>query len=229
MVQVTKISKLFYREYPYKIAYKRLYGFPSKEILDMSFKYHFGYRSFWFDIPETESERQLRNNCLTFLKSFDGVKFANSSMTHVYFKSKDDYNTAKQRYKTLQLELHEPFLDDLPELLKQHNSKVDIKNKLYHGKYRYKVVFKCDAHFIDNVGPTVYELYKENENYHLNPNIRRFSPGTHTVNGYRFNHSYYNVYSIYCKEQIDMELVTFVASENITSITKAVLIDELDK
>lgn len=34
MVKLVESTKLFYNKYPYKISYKRLYGFPSKEIID---------------------------------------------------------------------------------------------------------------------------------------------------------------------------------------------------
>jgi len=44
-----------------------------------------------------------------------------------------------------------------------------------------------------------------------------------------FRHSIYNTYAIYCREKIDMEMLTFIAGENIAKITKAVLIAEIDK
>lgn len=242
-IPVTKVSKLFYKKYPYKIAYKRLYGFPSQEVIEHRRSFNDGF-NWWFDLPEDDTARRKRNNCYMFLKSFEDVKFNNGSFTHVYFLTKEDYTLARGRYRDLQFEAAEPFLDNLEEIITSHSATIDIKKKLYHGKYRYKIVFKFDAHFLDVVGPSLYELYKDNENYHLNPNIKRFAPGdhyrvtsyttTHTHHGYpttrwKFRHSYYNVYSIYCKERLDMEMAAFVASENISSITKAVLIDELDK
>jgi hypothetical protein len=70
----------------------------------------------------------------------------------------------------------------------------------------------------------------------LNPNVKRFDPvniptrsPTYGTYRYMWRHSPYNLYAIYCLEKIDMEMLTFVASENIGVITKAVLIEELDK
>ena len=55
------------------------------------------------------------------------------------------------------------------------------------------------------------------------------SVGSNIRYGYVFRHSNYNVYTVYCKEYIDMELMAFVTSENIIKITKALLKSELDK
>jgi hypothetical protein len=44
---------------------------------------------------------------------------------------------------------------------------------------------------------------------------------------YLFRHSNYNSYVIYCKDHIDMQLMAFVASENIIKITKALLRHEI--
>ena len=71
-MNIDKVSKLFYGEYPYKITYKRLYGFPSA-FINMSL---YGDKepnehNWWFDYPKTDEERQERANCHRFLsKSF---------------------------------------------------------------------------------------------------------------------------------------------------------------
>jgi hypothetical protein len=229
MVKTHKITKLFYKEYPYKISYKRLYGFPSEALLEAN---KWGW---WFDVPASVDSRMERSNCFTYLKSFNNIKFMNGSLTHVYFMHKEDYLSARKRYENIQIEAFEPHFDDIKKIIELNESNIEIKKSLYHKKYKYKVLFKFNKNFEDNVGPSIFDIYNDNENYHLNPNIRRFDKSvTHfrtTYNGYsyQFRHSSYNTYAIYCKDRIDMEMVAFVAGENIKTITKAVLIDDLDK
>jgi len=235
MVETFKSSKLFYGKYPFKIAYKRLYGFPNTEILNTRWGLnpHFQW---WFDLPEGDGDRKRRDNCYRFLNGFKDVKYNNSSLTHVYFPTREDFERAKKRYKELHEEYHEPFIDNLVEVMDKYTSKVELKKGLYHKKYRYKVTFRFNDYFEAKLGRDLYEMYKDNTNYYLNPNVKRFDPvniptrsPTYGTYGYKWRHSPYNLYAIYCLEKIDMEMLTFVASENIGVITKAVLIEELDK
>ena len=230
MVKRVESAKLFYKKYPYKIAYARLYGFPLSEFLhDAAY--------WWFDYPTTVEDSNRRANCMRFLRSQDGLKYANSSLTHVYFEEKETFEHALTRYIDLQREAHYPFIDNLAETLQQQNHNVEIKKSLYHKKYRYKIDLKCDKNLEDILGPTLADVYINNDNYFLNTNLRKFAEVAPIINatgsniryGYVFRHSNYNVYTIYCREYIDMELMAFVASENITKITKALLKEELNK
>lgn len=237
-ITLIKSAKLYYGDYSHKIAYKRLYGFPNQSVLkSYNFNIVISGDSFgwWGDLPEDDEEKQRRTNCVQFLKGIGDVKFMNSSSTHVYFKSKEDFDKATKRYTELQLEHHVPVIDNLAEVINGFKANIDLKNSLYHKNYRYKVNIRFNKHLEEKLGPSLYDMYVDNTNYHLNPNMKRFDPlhnGTRTSwSGYTytFRHSIYNTYAIYCREKIDMEMLTFVAGENISKITKAVLINEIDK
>jgi hypothetical protein len=238
-INVIKSTKLFYKEYPYKISYKRLYGFPSHTVLK-STNFSFllgsdGYNNWWGDIPANDDDRQRRQNCYSFLKSIEHTKFMNSSFTHVYFKTKKQFEKASKRYTDLQCEHYIPILENLAEVINGFKSNIDLKKSLFHKRFRYKVDIRFNRHLEEKLGPSLYDMYRNNSNYHLNPNMQRFDPlhngkrMSHSGYAYTFRHSAYNTYAIYCREKIDMEMLTFVAGENIAKITKAVLIDELDK
>lgn len=239
MVKTTKSSKLFYSKYPFKITYKRLFGFPSPRVLLQNPAMILGEerRHWWFDLPDGEEDYKRRENCLRFLKGFEDIKYNNSSFTHVYFPTRKSYEHAKKRYKELHTEYHEPMIENLVEVLEKYNSKVELKKSLYHKKYRYKVTFRFNSYFEEKLGLELYEMYKDNANYFLNINIKRFNPTlsnvVNTMNPnrytYQWRHSPYHMYAIYCLEKIDLEMLTFVAGENISQITKAVLIEEIDK
>jgi len=230
-LNITKVSKLFYGEYPYKITYKRLYGFPSG-LFNMSLT---GLKTpedhnWWFDYPSTDDERQERANCHMFLKnSFEGLKFNNGGSTHVYFKDKENYEKASVRYVSLQTSRSEPIVDNLAEIYDKSEKRIVIKNSLYFKKYIYKVQFKANKHFIGNVGPDLYSMYKDNGNYRLNSNMKKFDSLYIARNKGKYIHSPYNLYAVYCLDEIDMQMVSFVASECISTITKVVLLSNLDK
>jgi len=231
MVKYVESTRLFYKKYPYKISYKRLYGFPSKEVIE-SYNDRTGY-GWWFDYPETPEDINSRSNCIRFLKSKSGIKFANSAMTHVYFEDKDVFELATTRYRELQQEIHIPFIDNLLETLDDQEDDIEIKNNLYYKKFRYKITLKYNHNLHTNLGPLLVESYSNNDNYLLNINLRRFAkdniiitPSNSRYN-YRYRHSTYNSYIIYCNEHIDMQLMAFVASENINKITKAILRHEI--
>jgi len=232
MVKYVESTRLFYKKYPYKISYKRLYGFPSKEVIE-SYNDRTGY-GWWFDYPETPEDINSRSNCIRFLKSKSGIKFANSAMTHVYFEDKDVFELATTRYRELQQEIHIPFIDNLSETLDAQEDNIEIKNNLYYKKFRYKISLKYNNNLHVSLGPLLVDTYLNNDNYLLNTNVRRFvkedviMPLNSTNYRYIFRHSVYNSYTIYCREYIDVQLMAFVASENITKITKAILRHEID-
>ena len=242
-IRKIKATKLFFNEYPYKISYLRLMRFPTDTILrSMNFNLlldNEDYGGWWGDIPKTDEEKQRRTNCVTFLKSLGDIKVMNSAYTHVYFKTEDSFNKACGRYVDLQTEHHEPIIDNLAEVINGFDANVDLKRNLYHKKYRYKVTLRFNKHLEEKLGPSLYDMYKDNDNYYLNPNVKKFDGQNHSRQTgnpfgayrytYTFRHSVYNTYAIYCREKIDMEMLTFVAGENISKITKAVLIDDLDK
>jgi hypothetical protein len=240
MIKTFESAKLFFKKYPYKIAYKRLYGFPSKEVIE-SYSNRTGY-GWWFDYPTTVEEQVSRANCIRFLRSQPGTKFTNSSMTHVYFETKEVFENASTRYHELQKEHHVPFIDNLAEQFERCEDNVEIKKKLYHKKFRYKIQLKYNNNLHTLLGPLLNESYIDNDNYFLNNNLRRFNkdpdysskmymqPPGHNISyniSYLFRHSNYNSYVIYCKDHIDMQLMAFVASENIIKITKALLRHEI--
>lgn len=230
-MNIDKVSKLFYGEYPYKITYKRLYGFPSA-FINMSL---YGDKepnehNWWFDYPKTDEERQERANCHRFLsKSFEDLKFNNGSHTHVYFKDKQDYLKASQRYPGLQTSRAEPIVDNLAEIYDKSEKRIIIKPSLYFKRYQYKVTFKANKHFLNNVGKDVHDMYRDNGNYRLNSNMKKFDYRYVARNQGKYIHSPYNLYAIYCLDEIDMQMVSFVASECISTITKVLLLSNLDK
>ena len=59
MVETFKSSKLFYGKYPFKIAYKRLYGFPKNDLLSDRWGIT---QQWWFDMPDDEIDRNRRDN-----------------------------------------------------------------------------------------------------------------------------------------------------------------------
>ena len=229
-LNISKVSKLFYGTYPYKITYKRLYGFPKQlSVLDLSFNPLGRDDQWWFDYPKTTEDEQLRTRCHTFLKGFKNIKFNNGSHTHVYFQDKKDYEEASVRYEDLQTHRAEPLVDNLAELYENSEKRIHIRKSLYFKKYRYKIQFKANKHFTTDLGKHLWDMYKDNPNYRLNSNMLKFSPLYVARNRNRYIHSPYNLYAIYCLEEIDMNMATFVASECVSTITKAVLLTDLDK
>ncbi|MBG11153.1 MAG: hypothetical protein CMD92_08340 [Gammaproteobacteria bacterium] len=228
-----KVAKLFYGTHPYKIAYKRLYGFPDKDSL--FFKRHFesnpnAINEWWFDMPSTDEEKSVRVNCYNFLRKFKDIKFNNGAHTHAYFKYKSDYEEARNRYVDLHKSYAEPIVENLKEVLDSFDRRVELKNNLWFKTYKYKIVFKPNRDFIDHTGHDLYKMYAHNTNYRLNSNMKRYDPvylRTHQKK--RHIHHQYQLYAIYCLDKIDADLLTFVASECIGTITKAVLLSDLDK
>lgn len=230
-MNIIKVSKLFYGSYPYKITYKRLYSFPKQlTILDLSFNpLKQGNDKWWFDYPKTSDDEQMRSRCYKFLKGLDGIKFNNGSHTHVYFETRETYELASSRYPELQEERSEPLVDNLAELYANSEKRIHIRKSLYFKKYRYKIQFKANLNFTNNVGSSVFDMYKDNPNYKMNSNMIKFDPIYVANNRKRIIHSPYNLYALYCLEEIDMKMATFVASECVSTITKAVLLSDLDK
>ena len=42
-----------------------------------------------------------------------------------------------------------------------------IRKTLYFKRYQYKVTFKANKHFLNNVGKDVHDMYKDNGNYQI--------------------------------------------------------------
>ena len=227
-----KVTKLFYGTHPYKISFKRLFGFPDKDSL--FWRRHFqenpqAINDWWCDMPRDDEEKSVRINCYNYLKKFKNVKFNNGALTHVYFKHKSDYEEAKQRYVDLHKSYAEPMIENLKEVLDSFDRRVEIKRSLWFKKYQYKIVFKPNRDFIDHTGHDLYKMYAHNPNYRLNSNMMRFDPVYMQKKQGRYIHHPYQLYAIYCRERIDTDLLTFVASECISTITKSVLLSDLDK
>ena len=203
------VTKLFYNLYPYRITYPRLGNLP-----------RFYYR------VEKPSEHawMIRKQCHDYLKKeFKGrIKFNNGYHTHAYFLKKEDYLKAKEEFKELHVKYTEPLFPDLKDILDKFDSNVDLRKSLYLKKHRYKVELLYTIGTFADVCDDINETFKDNTNYAVSGNIKSVTK--------RFG--YYGswaTYSMYCKEQVDVEYFTFMFGENIKSISKAVLISELDK
>ena len=237
-----KSTKLFYKKYPYKISYKRLWG-----IGDHYWNWMAKYNGTSID-PE---EKALRQRCALWLQTTFGskesgfvgdVKVNNGSYSHLYFLKEEDYLKAKTRYEELHIEYVEPMFDNLQEIIDGHDTNEETRKSLWFNKYRYKIVMKCDEHFEEGLCTDLYEMFKLNENVRLNKNmieLANIETSTRSIppaNTGLFRHYGLNrrlgrwrVYSMFCSDKLDAEYISFVASENISSIHKALLISELDK
>lgn len=227
-------TKLFYKKYPYKITYKRLYGFPSAEIIEMynarcgnGQTRHFDW--WWCPLPESDEDKDKRKRCYSYLKNnFKDIKVHNVATTCIYFLTKDDFERAKKRYKELHVEYTEPFIEELPEITEKYPESVEFKKSLYFKNYRYRVTLAPNDDFRTHVAEYLAINFADNENYRLNKNILVAGGviNNHTVRRYI---GYYHTYNLYCKDRIDLEFITFVISECIAKISKVVLIEEIDK
>ena len=203
------VTKLFYNIYPYRITYPRLGNLPS----------------FYYNGNEpSEHSWMLRKECLQYLKKeFKGrIKFNNGYHTHVYFLKKEDFLQAKKEYIQLHVKYTEPLFSDLKDILDKFDSNVDLRKSLYLKKYTYKVTLSYNYNNFPKVCDDIFGCFGENPNYTISGNIKSVTK--------RFG--YYGswaTYSMYCKDEVDVEYFTFMFGENIKSISKAVLISELDK
>lgn len=224
-------TKLFFKKYPYKITFKRLYGFPSAELLNM-YKSRWGHyeNHWWFPLPINDDDKDKRLRCLRYLKNnFEDIKVHNVSTTGIYFLHKDDFERAKKRYKEYHIEYTEPFIEELPNILEQYPESVELKKSLYFNKYRYKITLTPNRQFKESIAEFLASSLCENENYRLHKNVLAAGGVFSSHATPRRYISYYNTYNIYCKDKIDVEYVTFVACECISKINKVVLIGEIDK
>ena len=203
------VTKLFYNIYPYRITYPRLGNLP-----------RFYYRH---DKP-SEHSWMLRRQCHDYLKKeFRGrIKFNNGYHTHAYFLKKEDYLKAKEEFKELHVKYTEPLFSDLKEILDKFDSNVSLRKSLYLKKFNYKVELLYAFGSFPETCDDIVATFEDNPNYAISGNIksvtRRF--------GY---YGSWATYSMYCKDEVDVEYFAFLFGENIKSISKAVLISELDK
>ena len=203
------VTKLFYNNYPYRITYPRLANLPS----------------FYYNGNEPSGHSWLlRRDCLQFLKKEfkDRIKFNNGYHTHVYFLKKEDFVQAKKEYTQLHVKYTEPLFSNLKDILDKFDSNVDLRKSLYLKQYTYKVTLSYNYNNFPKVCDDIFECFEDNTNYAISGNIKSVTK--------RFG--YYGswaTYSIYCKDEVDVEYFTFMFGENIKSISKAVLISELDK
>jgi hypothetical protein len=88
--------------------------------------------------------------------------------------------------------------------------------------YNYKVTLSYNYNNFTQVCDDVFSMFGDSSNYAVSGNIksvtRRF--------GY---YGSWATYSVYCKDEVDVEYFTFLFGENIKTISKAVLISDLDK
>jgi hypothetical protein len=204
-------TKLFYNIYPYRITYPRLGRL----------------HRFYFENNEpSEHSREMRNNCITYLKNeFKGrIKFNHGYHTQAYFLEEEDFEKAKSHKESQQLHIKytTPLFPDLKEILDKFDANIQLRKSLFFKKFKYKVEISFNFQNFPALCDDLYSTFGDNPNYAVSGNIksvtRRF--------GY---YGSWATYSMYCKDKIDVEYFTFVFGENIKSITKAVLISELDK
>jgi len=203
------VTKLFYNIYPYRITYPRLGNLPK-----------FYYRT---ESPSKHSW-MIRKQCHQYLKEqFKGrIKFNNGYHTHAYFLKKEDYLKAKEEFVELHVKYTEPLFSDLKDILDKFDSNVDLRKSLYLKNYRYKVELLYTMGTFADVCDGITEAFEGNPNYTISGNVKSVTRRFGFYGGWQ-------IYSMYCKEQIDVEYFTFMFGENIKSISKAVLISELDK
>ena len=88
--------------------------------------------------------------------------------------------------------------------------------------YNYKVEMAYNHSNFTEICDDIISSFGDSPNFVISGNIksvtRRF--------GY---YGSWATYSVYCKEQVDLEYFTFMFGENIKSISKAILISDLDK
>jgi hypothetical protein len=168
----------------------------------------------------------LRKKCLDYLKkTFKGkIKFNHGYHTHVYFLKEEDFEKAKahEEFQELHIKYTIPLFPDLKDILDQFDSNSVLRKSLFLRKHKYKVEIGYNYNNFPILCDEIFKTFGDNPNYSVSGNIksvtRRF--------GY---YGSWATYSIYCKDEIDVEYFTFVFGENIKSISKAVLISELDK
>jgi hypothetical protein len=203
------VTKLFYNIYPFRITYPRLGNLPHF--------YFNGSDSFDGDVKQ-------RKECLKYLKSTfkKRIKFNNGYYTHAYFLNKEDYLVAKDNFKELHVKYTEPFFPNLKEILDKFDSNVVLRKSRFMKNYNYKVEMAYNYNNFTEVCDDIFSMFGDSSNYAVSGNIksvtRRF--------GY---YGSWATYSVYCKDEIDVEYFTFLFGENIKTISKAVLISDLDK
>ena len=204
-------TKLFYKIYPYRITYPRLGRLP-----------HFYQNA----NDPSDYARLMRRQCLEYLKKeFKGnIKFNHGYHTHAYFLKEVDFKKAKEHEESKELHIKYtiPLFPDLKEILDQFDSNVALRKSLYLRKYKYKVEISYNYNNFSALCDELSEMFGDNPNYSVSGNIRSVTR--------RFG--YYGswaTYSMYCKDKVDVEYFTFLFGESIKSISKAVLVSDLDK
>ena len=202
-------TKLFYKVYPYRITYPRLGRL---------------HRFYFQGNEPSEYSRELRQKCLTYLKKeFKGnIKFNHGYHTHAYFLKEEDFEKAKEEFKELHVKYTEPLFPDLKEILERFDSNVSLRKSLYLKKFNYKVELKYTFGTFPEVCDDITETFKDNTNFAISGNIKSVTQRFGYYGGWQ-------TYSMYCKDEVDVEYFAFMFGENIKSISKAVLISELDK
>jgi hypothetical protein len=168
----------------------------------------------------------MRRQCLEYLKKeFKGnIKFNHGYHTHAYFLKEVDFKKAKEHEESKELHIKYtiPLFPDLKEILDQFDSNVALRKSLYLRKYKYKVEISYNYNNFSALCDELSEMFGDNPNYSVSGNIKSVTK--------RFG--YYGswaTYSMYCKDKVDVEYFTFLFGESIKSISKAVLVSDLDK
>ena len=168
----------------------------------------------------------MRKQCFDFLKKKfkNRIKLHWVNHTHAYFLKEEDFDKAKahEEFQELHIKYTVPLFPDLKDILDKFDSNTVLRKSLFLKKHKYKVEIGYNYGNFPVLCDEIYETFGDNPNYSVSGNIksvtRRF--------GY---YGSWATYSMYCKDKIDVEYFAFLFGENIKSISKAVLISELDK
>lgn len=224
-IDTTYTHKLYFKKYQYRIKFKRLHRFPNLERLGIPAS---RWEEWWGERLPTEEDREQRLACLeAIIDSGVERKVSTSTYTFVYLTNEDDYNVVKDICPEYQIERTEPSRSDLLELQDKYPSTTEFKKALYFKKYRYKVTLRYSDHFRDHLARQILDIFKDSEHIRLDKKISSMlDPHTYGFSPWRFHYAEYNVY---CESEEDISYFSFIASESITSVKKAILFSELDK
>jgi hypothetical protein len=186
-----------------------------------------------------EVETSERLSCLKFVashnvKSERTVRISHSwCHTLAFFKDEKTYRKVLEKYKkTYVIEAYEPAIENLKHLHENKGRYEELRHGLYFKKYRYKIAISPinygeydDFHAVVS---RAIELAQDND-YHVNTNLRCASRIFNRNPNAKNSYSKWRVYSICCEDEVDLNFLTLILGDFVTKISKAILIDDLDK
>lgn len=225
MTKINKITKPLFKEYLYKIKFL---------LLDPT---AYRWSSKHQHLPEVETSERL--SCLKFIASHNVKPERTVRISHTwgatlaFFKDENTYRKVLKKYKnTYVVEAYEPAIDNLMQLHESKERHEELRHGLYFKKYIYKISISPikfgEYEDFHEIVSRAIELSQDND-YHVNSNLRCdyrvFNRDPNTRNSY----SMWRVYSICCKDEVDLNFLTLILGDVVRKISKAILIDDLDK